>query len=146
MKLLLISRLLLLSRSVVSDSATPWTATCQSLLSLIISQSLPSSYSLNRRCHPTVSSSVIPFFSCLQSFPTSGFFLRSRLFTSGGQSIGVSASASVPPMYTQDWSPLEWTGWISYTYRKRVSLTHCESYSVPFSRDTLFQSTKERDN
>ena len=63
-------------------------------------------------CHPTISSSVIPF-SCPQPFPASGSFQMSQLFVSGGQSIGVSASASVLPMNTQDWSPLGWTGWIS---------------------------------
>ena len=63
-------------------------------------------------CHPTISSSVIPFF-CPQSLPASGSFPMSQLFASGGQSIGVSASASVLPINTQDWSPLEWTGWIS---------------------------------
>ena len=64
-------------------------------------------------CHPTMSSSVIPFSSCLQSFPASGSFQMSQLFTSGGQSIGVSASTSVLPINTQDWFPLGWTGWIS---------------------------------
>ena len=64
-------------------------------------------------CHPTISSSVIPFSSCLQSFPTWGFFPMSQFFTSGGQSIGASTSTSVLPMNTQDWSPLGWTGWIS---------------------------------
>ena len=64
-------------------------------------------------CHPTISFSVIPFSSCPQSFPVSGFFQMSQLFTSGGQSIEVSASTSVLPMNTQDWSPLGWTGWIS---------------------------------
>ena len=68
---------------------------------------------LSRRCHPTVSSSVILFSSCPQSFPASGSFQVSQFFTSSGQSIGVSASASVLPMNTQDWSPLGWTGWIS---------------------------------
>ena len=60
-----------------------------------------------------ISSSVIPFSSCPQSFPASGSFQMSQLFTSGGQSIGVSASTSVPPVNTQDWSPLGWSGWIS---------------------------------
>ena len=60
-----------------------------------------------------ITSSVVPFSSCLQSFPASGYFQTSQLFTSGGQSIGVSASASVLPTNTQDWSPLGWTGWIS---------------------------------
>ena len=64
-------------------------------------------------CHPTISSSVVPFSSCLQSFPASQSFPVSQLLTSGGQSIGVSASASVLPMNIQDWFPLGWTGWIS---------------------------------
>ena len=64
-------------------------------------------------CHPAISSSVIPFSFCPQSFPASGSFQMSQLFSSGGQSIGVSASTSVLPMNTQSWSPLEWTGWIS---------------------------------
>ena len=68
---------------------------------------------LSRWCHPTISSSVVPFSSHLQSFPASGSFQMSHLSASGGQSIRVSASTSVPPMNTQDWSPLEWTGWIS---------------------------------
>ena len=68
---------------------------------------------LSWQCHPTTSSSVIPFSSCLQSFPASGSFPMSQLFTSGGQSIGVSAPASVLPMNIQDWFPLGWTGWIS---------------------------------
>ena len=67
---------------------------------------------LSRWCHPTISSSVIPFSSCLQSFPASGSFQMSQLFASGGQSIGVSASTSVLSMNNQDWSPLGWTGWI----------------------------------
>ena len=71
------------------------------------------SCSLSRWCHPTISSSVVPFSSCPQSFPASGAFQMSQLFTSGGQSIGVSASASVLPMNIQDWFPLGWTGWIS---------------------------------
>ena len=62
---------------------------------------------------PPISSSVVPFSSYPQSFPTSGPFFMSQLFTSGGQSIGVSASTSILPMNTQDWSPLGWTGWIS---------------------------------
>ena len=64
-------------------------------------------------CHPTVSSSVVPFSSCPQSFPASGSLLMSQLFASDGQSIGVSASTLVLPMNTQDWSPLGWSGWIS---------------------------------
>ena len=73
----------------------------------------PNSCPLSRWCHPTILSSVVPFSSCSQSFPTSGSFPMSQLFTSGGQNVGVSASQSVLPMNTQDWSPLGWTGWIS---------------------------------
>ena len=68
---------------------------------------------LSRWCHPTISSSVALFSSCLQSFPASGSFQMSQLSASGGHSIGVSASTSVLPVNTQDWSPLGWTGWIS---------------------------------
>ena len=73
------------------------------------SNSVPSS----RWCHPTISSSVIPFSSCPQSLPASGSFPMSQRFAWGGQSTGVSALASVLPKNTQDWSPLEWTDWIS---------------------------------
>ena len=73
------------------------------------SNSCPSS----QWCHPAISSSVVPFSYCPQSLPASGSFPMSQLFAWGGQSIGVSASTSVLPMNTQDWSPLGWTGWIS---------------------------------
>ena len=73
----------------------------------------PNPCPLSGWCHPTISSSVVPLSSCPQSFPASGYFQMSQLFTSGVQSIGVSASTSVLPMNTQDWSPLGWTGWIS---------------------------------
>ena len=73
----------------------------------------PNPCPLSRWCHPTISSSVVPFSSCPQSFPVSGSFQMSQLFASGGQGIGVSALRSVLPMNTQDWSPLGWTGWIS---------------------------------
>ena len=71
------------------------------------------SCSLSWCCHLTISSSVVPFSSCLQSFPVSGSFLMSQFFTSGGQSIGVSASTSILPMNIKDWFSLEWIGWIS---------------------------------
>ena len=74
----------------------------------------PNSCALSWWCHSAVSSFVIPFSSCPQSLPASGSFPMSQLVTWGGQSIGVSASASVLPMNTQDWSPLGWTGWISW--------------------------------
>ena len=73
----------------------------------------PNSCPSSRWCHTAISSSIIPFSSCPQSFPASGSFPVSQLFAWGGQSIGVSASASVLPMNTKDWSPLGWTGWIS---------------------------------
>ena len=74
----------------------------------------PNSCPLSWWClHPTVSSPVVPFSSCPQSFPASGSFLMSQFFISGGQSIGVSAAASVLPMNIEDWSALRWTGWIS---------------------------------
>ena len=82
---------------------------CPSPTPVVYSNSCPSS----QWCHSAISSSVIPFSSCPQSLPASGSFPISQLFAWGGQSIGVSASASVLPMNTQDWSPLRWTGWIS---------------------------------
>ena len=82
---------------------------CPSPTPAAYSSSCPSSW----WCHPTISSSVIPFSSHLQSFPASGCFPMSHFCTSGGQSIGVSPSASVLPMNIQDWLPLGWTGWIS---------------------------------
>ena len=81
----------------------------------------PNPCSLSRWHHPTISSSVIPFSSCPQSFPASGSFQMSQLFTSGGQSIGVSASTSVLPMNTQDRSLWGWNGWISLK-SKRMSI------------------------
>ena len=71
------------------------------------------SWPLSQWCHPTISSSAVPFSSRPQSFPASGSSQTNQLFTSGGQRIGVSASTSVLPMNIQDWFPLEWTGWIS---------------------------------
>ena len=102
------------SHSVVSDSLWPHglqhaRLPCLSPTPGASSNSCPSS----QWCHPTISSSVIPLSSCLQSFPALGSFPISQFFTSGGQSIGVSASASVLPMNTQHWFPLGWTGWIS---------------------------------
>ena len=102
------------SCSVVSDSLQPHglqhnKLPCPSPTPGVYSNSCPSSW----ECHPTILSSVIPFSSCLQSFPVSGSFPMSQFFTSGGQSTGVSASASILPMNIQDWFPLGWTGWIS---------------------------------
>ena len=102
------------SHTVVSDSLQPHglqhtRLPCPSPTPGIYSNSYP----LSQWCHPTISSSVIPFSSCLQSFSASGSFQMSHLFTLGGHSIGVSASTSVLPMNIQDWFPLGWTGWIS---------------------------------
>ena len=102
------------SRSVVSDSLRPHELQhtrppCPSPAPRVHSNTCPES----RWCHPTISSSVVPFSSCPQSFPASGTFQISQLFTSGGQSIGASASTSVLPMNIQDWFPFGWTGWIS---------------------------------
>ena len=126
--------LLLFSCSVVSDFVKPWTAASQASLSFTISQSLlklmsiesvmtsrllcpsPSpracsnSCLLSQWCHSTISSSVIPFSSCLQSSPASGSFPMSQFFASGGKIIGASASASVLPMNIQDWFPLGFIG------------------------------------
>ena len=84
-------------------------------------------------CHPTVSSSVVPFSSWPQSFSASGSFQMSQLFTSGGQSIGVSASTLVLPMNTQDWSPLEWTGWISLQSEGLSRIYHQICYKTLFT-------------
>ena len=102
------------SRSVVSNSLQPHRLQharplCPLRTPGVYSNSRPSS----QWCHPTISSSVVSFSSCLQFFPASGSLQMSQLFTSGGQNIGVPASKSVLPMNTQDWSPLGWTGWIS---------------------------------
>ena len=111
------------SCSVVSDSLWPYglgsmhtRLPCPSPTPRACSNSCPSSW----WCHPTISFSVVPFSSCLQSFPASGSFLMSHVFASGDRSIGDSASALVLPMNTQDWSPLGWTGWISLQ-SKRLS-------------------------
>ena len=93
--------------------ASPWTAACQASCATSTPGAHPDSCPLSRWCHPTISSSVIPFSSCPQSYPASGSFQMNQLFASGGQSIGVSASTSDLPVNTQNWSPLGWTGWIS---------------------------------
>ena len=102
------------NRSVMSDSLRPYELQharppCPSPTPWVPSNSRPSS----RWCHPAISSSVIPFSSCPQSLPASESFPMSQVFAWGGQSTGVSALASFLPKNTQDWSSLEWTGWIS---------------------------------
>ena len=108
------------SRSVVCDSLRPQELQhgrppCPSPTPEVHQNPCP----LSQWCHPTISSSAVPCSSCPQSFPASGSSQMSQLFTSGGQSIGVSASTSVLPMNTQNWSPLGWTGWSSLQSRGR---------------------------
>ena len=130
------------SRSVMSNSLRPHglqhaRLPCPSPTLTVHSNSCP----LNQWCHPAISSSVIPFSSCLQSSPASGSFQRSQFFASGGQSIGVSASASVLPMNMQDWFPLGWTGWISLQSKglsrvfsnTTVQKHHSSSFSLLYS-------------
>ena len=116
------------SHSVVSDPLWPHRLQharppCPSPTPGAYSNSCP----LSQWCHPTISSSVIPY-SCLQSFPASRFFQMSQLFAPGGQRIGVSGSASVLPVNIQDWFPSEWTGWISLL---------CKGLSRVFSNTTV---------
>ena len=123
-------------QSVMSDSLRPHELQhcrplCLSPTPKVYSNSCPLSW----WCHPTISSSVVPF-SWLQSFPASGSFPVSQFFASGGQSIGVSASASVLPMNTQDWSPLGWTGWISLL-SKCLSWAFC---NITVQKHQLFRA------
>ena len=106
--------------------ATPWTVARQASLSFTNSWILLKLMSSSQWCHPTISSSVILFSSSLQSFPVIGSFLISKFFTSVGQSVGGSASASILPMNIQDWFPLAWTCWISLCPRDSQ-----ESYQTP---------------
>ena len=117
------------SHSVMYDSLWPHglqhaRPPCPSQTPGVYSNSCP----LSQWCHPTISASVFPFSSHLQSFPASGSFQMNQFFTSGGQSIGVSASTSVLPMKTQAWSPLRWTSWISL---------QSEGLSIVFSSTTV---------
>ena len=100
----------------------------------------PNSCPLSRWCHPTISSSVVPFSSCPQSLPASGSFPVSQLFAPGGQSIGVPASASVLPMNIQDWFPLGWTGWTSLKSKDSQ-----ESFPTPQFKSIIYFSDEEKD-
>ena len=131
--MVMLSAILLASSSEWKDEVKRWTISSVQFSHSVMSDSLrpyepqytrspypsptpgvhPNPCPLSQWCHLTISSSVIPFSSCPQSFPASGSFQMSQLFTTGGQSIWVSASTSIPPVNTQDWSPLGWTGWIS---------------------------------
>ena len=96
----------------------------------------PNPCPLNWWYHPTISSSVVPFSSCPQSFPTSGSFQMSQFFASGGQNIGVTVLASVLPMNTQDWPPSGWTGWISLQSKglsrvfSNTTVQNCQFFST----------------
>ena len=116
------------SHSVVSDSLQPMDWSMPGLL--VHHQLLESTQT---HVHPTISSSVVPFSSCPQSFPASGSFQMSQLFASGGQSIGVSASASVLPMNTQDWSALGWTSWISLQSKRLSRVKSSSALSFLYS-------------
>ena len=127
------------SRSVVSVSLRPHESQharppCPSPTPGVYSNSCPSSW----WCHPAISSSVLPFSSCSQSLQASGSFPMSQLFTWGGQSIGVSALASVLPMNTQDWSPLGWTGWLSLQSKGPTSLLQHHSSKVSILQRSAF--------
>jgi len=125
------------SHSVMSDSLRPHESQharppCPSPTPRVHSNSCPSS----RWCHPASSSAVVPFSSCPQPLPASRSFPMSQLFAWGGQSIGVSASASVLPMNTQDWSPLGWTGWIFLqSFRVVSTIKKCSPPPPPPPQD-----------
>ena len=128
------------SHSVVSDSLWPHELQHTRPLCLPPTPRVhPNPCPLSWWCHPAISSSVIPFSSCPQSFPASGSFPMSQLFSSGGQSISVSASTSVLPMNTQDWSPLGWTGWISLQSKglsgvlSNTTVQKCQFFSAQLS-------------
>ena len=107
---------------------------CPSPTSGVYSNSCP----LSQWCHPIISSSVVPFSSCLQSFPASGSFQMSQFFASGSQSTGVAASASVLPMSIQDWFPLGWTGWISLQSKGLKSLLQHHSSKASILQCSAF--------
>ena len=125
------------SHSVVSDSLRPHELQharhpCPSPTPGVYPNSCP----LSQGCHPTISSSIILFSSCPQSFPASGSFQMSQHFTSGGQSIELSALISVLPMKTQDWSPLGWTGW-TFLQSKGLLQHHSSKASI-FKHSAFF--------
>ena len=127
------------SRSIVSDPLRPHELQharppCPSPTPGVHPNSCPSS----RWCHPAISSSVVPFSSCPQLLPASDSFPMSQLLTSGGQSTGVSALASVLPMNIQDWSPLEWTGWISLQSKTLKSLLQHHSSKASILHQSAF--------
>ena len=133
------SRSVQLSHTVVSDSLWPHgqqhaRPPCPSPTPRACSNSCPWS----QWCHPAISSSVIPFSSHLRSFLASGVFPRSQFFTSRSQSTGILASASVLPIYIQDWFPLGWTGWISLQFKGLKSLLQHHSSKASILWHSVF--------
>ena len=126
------------SLSCVQLFATPWTAAQQASLFIITPRACSNSCPLNRWCHLTISSSLVLFSSHLQSFLASESFPMSQFFTSGGQSIGDSTSASVLPMNMQDWSPSEWTGWICLQCKGLSSLLQHHSSKASILQCSTF--------
>ena len=127
------------SQSVVSNSLQPHglqhaRPPCPSPTPRVYSNSCP----LSQWYHTTISSSVIPFSSHLQSFPVSGSFQMSQFFTSCGRSVGVAASASVLPMNIQDWFPLGWTGWISLQSKGLSRVLHHHSSKASILQCSVF--------
>ena len=118
--------------------ATPWTASHQASLSITNSQSSIKPYPLSQWCHPTISSSVVPFSSCLQSFPASGSSQMSQLFASGGKSNGVSASTSVLPINMQGLFPLGWTDLLAVQGTLKSLLQHHSSKASILWRSAFF--------
>ena len=134
------------SHSVMSDSLRPHESQharppCPSPTPRVHSNSHPS----GRWCHPAISSSVTPFSSCPQSLPASESFPMSQLFVSGGQSTGVSALASFLPKNTQDWSPLEWIGWISLQ-SKGLSRVFSNTIAHKSQQDPLWPTSQNIGN
>ena len=116
----------------MSDSVTPQTAACQASLSITSSITYLSSCNLSRWCYPSISSSVLPFSSCLQSCPASEYFPMSLLFSTNGQSIGASASAAVLPLSIQGWFTFRLTGLVSLRLKGLSSLVWQQSLKPSF--------------
>ena len=122
----------------MSDSATTGTTARQASLSITNSQSSPKLMALSQWWYPTISSSGVPFSSCPQSFPASGYFQMSQFFASGGQNVGASASVSILPMNIQDWFPLDWTSWISLQSKGLKILQHHNSKASILQHSAFF--------
>ena len=122
----------------MSDTLQPHDCSKPGCLSISSNWRRSNSYPLNQWCHPTISSSVVPFSSCPQSFPASGSFQMRQLFASSGQSIGVSASASVLPMNTQDWSRMDWLDLLAVQGTLKSLLQHRSSKASIFQHSAFF--------